>query len=156
MNRTVWQPAVVTRVAGDRLWLRLDALSTCQRCLQGEGCGAGIFARLFARRHANLVIDGLHDCQVGQSVRIGIDARSLVLAAVFLSGLPLTGFLAGALAGHFLAAESVYQDQVALAAGLLTAALVHALMRLWQAPGLTPVIDAHGCMPPLALETGAG
>jgi sigma-E factor negative regulatory protein RseC len=155
MNRTVWQPAVVTRITEDKLWLHLDALSACQRCLQGDGCGAGVFARLFARRHASVVIDGVHDCKVGQRIRIGIDERSLMLAAVFLYGLPLTGFLTGALAGHVLAAESVFQDLLALAAGLLTAALVHVLTRLRQTPGLTPMVDLQGCTSPVTLESGA-
>jgi sigma-E factor negative regulatory protein RseC len=143
--RLIWQLATVTAVDQDGLELTFDSLTTCDRCLRGEGCGAGVFSRLFARRRASLRLPGEHDYQPGQRLRVGLSARAMVAAALLVYGAPLLAFLLFALVGHVWVGEQAFRDAIALAAGLIGAALVFVLLRAWPALRLNPCLEPLSC-----------
>ncbi len=156
MRDIVWQVATVVDAEVDRIRVSFDSLSTCQRCLAGEGCGAGVFTRLFARRRANLVVQGEHDFVIGDKLRIGVAGNHLALSALALYGLPLLGFLAGALAGHWWAGDSASRDFMALLFGLALGLAASRLFNLGPGLLLKPSIERFSCTNSgLALESKA-
>lgn len=98
-----WQRGTVSQVSDGRIKISFSAVQHCRRCLKGEGCGAGVFGRLFARRGAELWLQTDQDFRPGQAVRVGVEDRQLMRAALLLYGLPLLAFiLAAGLAANFL------------------------------------------------------
>lgn len=141
----IWQIArVVTRDA-ERLTLAFSPAEHCRRCARGAGCGAGVFARLFSRGETRLVVPARPALSNSEWVRVGLEPKQLALAAGLYYGLPLAGFLAGAAAGQFAAAESAYGDLSALLFGLtgfvLTAGSV---LRMLQ-PTWNPAVERLSC-----------
>ncbi|TVQ39275.1 MAG: hypothetical protein EA370_04835 [Wenzhouxiangella sp.] len=141
----VWQVAEVVEDAGGRFRLSFDALTSCERCLAGHGCGAGVFSRLFSRRHASLPLPARADWLPGQRVRVGIPAHGLVLMAAILYGLPLFGFIVGVAVSHLVLIEHAWRDPAALVGGLLLGCLACLPARIGWAPGLNPRIEALSC-----------
>lgn len=92
------QSGRVSRVEGDRVWVTCRP-ATCRACMEGRGCGAGVFAALLSRRDSNVeAVQGV-SARPGDCVVLGLDERQLLGAAWRLYGIPLTGLIAGALAG---------------------------------------------------------
>ncbi|MCH8479038.1 MAG: SoxR reducing system RseC family protein [Wenzhouxiangella sp.] len=145
MSRLVWEMALVERDGDGRRWLRFDKLSSCQRCLSGQGCGAGVFSRLFARGHARLAMPPGRFFKPGQRVRVGIPSSTLVLMAMLLYGLPLGGFLLAATLGHWLFALHSWRDLGALVLGLTGAALGLVPAVIGHGPRLNPRIEVLSC-----------
>src|SRR5690554_3722618 len=98
----VWQVARVLAGPGGHLALEFSSPEVCQRCSRGEGCGAGLFAGLLLRGRSRLDLAGRSDLAVGDWVRAGLPAGQLAWASVLYYGLPLSGFLIGALGLHLL------------------------------------------------------
>lgn len=128
-----WQRGTVTAVGAGRVRVRFGALQHCRTCLRGQGCGAGVFGRLFSRRGAELWVAAQDDFRPGQAVRVGVRERDLLRAAGLLYGLPLLAFiLAAALAATF------FEQALARDAGALAAGLAGAGFSLWLVGPLRP------------------
>jgi sigma-E factor negative regulatory protein RseC len=141
----LWQTATVVSSSPGRVRLRFDPLSRCARCMRGEGCGAGVFAQLFARRSSTLDLDTRECWSPGQVVRVGMRADAISRGALLLYGLPLLGFLGGAIAGHRISPDSVPADVSALLLALMFGgALIH-FSRALRARQWNPVIEAVSC-----------
>ncbi|MFU8830520.1 MAG: SoxR reducing system RseC family protein [Wenzhouxiangella sp.] len=145
MPALIWQVATVVEAQDELLRVSFDSLTTCQRCLQGQGCGAGAFSRLFARRQASLVVRCEHDFAIGDRLRVGVSGSGLVLSALALYGLPLLGFLVGALIGHVLAGDMAGRDFIALMSGLMSGLAAFGLFRLGPGLRLRPRIERLSC-----------
>jgi sigma-E factor negative regulatory protein RseC len=143
----LWQPATVVSIGPDRLTVSFKSLSQCQRCLRGEGCGAGVFSRLFPNRPTSLVLTQAHSFRTGQRVRVGLAPAQLLRGALMLYGLPLAAFLGGALIGHGLPSDAGARDLTALVLGLLAGA--GALIMIGRRPlgVLNPIVEPLSCMP---------
>lgn len=118
-----WQRGTVSEISGARVKVRFGSLQQCRRCLRGEGCGAGVFGRLFARSGAEMWLTAEQSFSPGQAVRVGVLPRDLLRAAALLYALPLLAFILAAAAGATLFAGSLARDLGALFAGLLAAAV---------------------------------
>ncbi|NBD96348.1 MAG: hypothetical protein GVY11_07735 [Gammaproteobacteria bacterium] len=141
----IWQIARVLARDSDRLSVEFTAPEGCERCMRGEGCGAGLFARLFSQRRTRLTVASRIAVTGGEWVRVGLEPRQLAIAAGLHYGLPLGGFLAGALAGHALLPDGALRDPAALAAGLAGFALVTRLLVKRLRPALNPVVERLSC-----------
>jgi sigma-E factor negative regulatory protein RseC len=110
----IWQRALVAGEAAGERWLEFRSPTECERCARGEGCGAGLFARLFARRAGRLALSPDAAWPPGAWVQVGVPARWLLLAASLLYLSPVAAFVAGA-----VIAELVWpgRDWLALAGG---------------------------------------
>ena len=128
------QNVQVVRCQEKRVWVRLGSQTGCTACDNGNGCGAGIFAKLLQRKPVILEL-ARHDMNVepGQMVTLAF-SEQVYLKLVFASyGWPLLAALAGAFAGHGLAtwlqAGSAMIDVAALTGGLLAGGLVMRLIK---------------------------
>lgn len=117
----VWQSGVVVRCTDTGVRVRFEPLAHCQRCLRGEGCGAGVFSRLFAGRRAELDVVTSARLKSGQAVRIGITSWALVRLAAAVYGLPVVVFILAAVAAATLVPPGGLQDLLALCSGTLGA-----------------------------------
>lgn len=121
------QAGVLTRTVGDRAWVRLGGQSGCPACDAGQGCGAGIFARLLRRQAQDVELHNALGARPGETVLVGI-AESVYLALVLHAyGLPLLLGLAGAWISHQIGGagqlQAAWLDAVTLAGGLAAASL---------------------------------
>ncbi len=128
------QNVQVVRCQEKRVWVRLGSQTGCTACDNGNGCGAGVFAKLLQRKPVILEL-ARNDLNVepGQMVTLAF-SEQVYLKLVFASyGWPLLAALAGAFAGHGLAtwlqAGSALIDLSALTGGLLAGGLVMRLIK---------------------------
>ncbi len=145
MRRVIWQVATVVDASPGRVSLAFDPLSTCTRCLKGEGCGSGVFARLFSRRQTFMTLGRHDDFSIGQPLRVGIEASHLVYAALLIYGLPVVAFILGALIGNNLVDEGPGADLAALIVGLILGGMVLAVFRRRSLSGLNPRLEPLSC-----------
>lgn len=127
--------------ATGELTVGFEPSNACAACAAGEGCGLGIFARLFNRRVQSIRLQGdllRVEPEPGQSVNVAIPERWLLTAAFWVYGLPLLLGLAGAAAGAVIGGGVVEASSApylfdllvagAGAAGVVTALLVQRRM----------------------------
>lgn len=124
----------VLRCQGERMWIRMGSQSGCTACDNGEGCGAGLFAKLLRRKPVEIELarNGL-DVEAGQMLTLAF-SEQVYLKLVFASyGWPLLAALSGAFLGHsvsdWLQFGPVLIDVCALVAALLAAGFVMRLIR---------------------------
>lgn len=142
----LWQIGTIDHGEGeDRLVVRLDSVNPCARCLSGEGCGAGVFSRWFARGAVLLPVPEDTDFHIGQRVRVGVNAVGLMRAALWVYGLPAVAFVGAAILGHRLADGPLLQDLTALFLGLAAGAGAFSLARIRPLADMTPVIEPVSC-----------
>lgn len=129
----------VERLDGESAWV-ICRPAACRVCDEGRGCGAGIFARLFASGAVRFCVSNRLGARPGERVIMGLDERGLLAAAFRLYGLPVAGLLLGSLLGVLVSGNGPGQDLAALTGGLagLGAALWRA--RVTRAPVPEPVL----------------
>jgi sigma-E factor negative regulatory protein RseC len=142
-----WQPAEVIEVEAGRVRLRFSRPDTCRRCAAGEGCGAGVFGRLFPRRSVEIELPCRVEVAVGDWVRVGIPSRTLAMVALLTYGLPLAGFIGGAAIVHGWFESALARDLAALAVGLLLAGVAWRLGRVLVERISLPGIEPLSCVP---------
>lgn len=102
----------------------IEISSTCQRCAEGRGCGAGILSAGPSSRSVAVRLDEKSLHEIGDEVRICVRSGSLLRAAAIVYGLPLAGAtLGGAAAQVFTASDkaSVIWVIAGLVSGLVAA-----------------------------------
>lgn len=114
----IWQMAVVRRDRDGSGWLEFDDPGSCSRCSSGNGCGAALFSRLFARPEARIPMPGQKNIGTDRLVRVGLDPRWLMLAAAVTYLLPVMAFVTGAVLADWLLPGN---DPVALMSGIALA-----------------------------------
>jgi sigma-E factor negative regulatory protein RseC len=118
------QNVQVVRCQGDRLWVRMGSQSGCTACDNGNGCGAGVFAKLL-RGKAVVIELARNDLSVepGQMLTLAFEEQVYIKLVLASYGWPLLAALAGAYAGHGLSTwlefGPLLVDAGALSAGLL-------------------------------------
>lgn len=141
----IWQLARVVALDDKRLTLAFSAPEHCRRCMQGQGCGAGVFARLLSRRETRVSLPAELPVSPGQWLRVGCEPVQLARAAAVYYGLPLLGFLAGAVTGHLTLDGSAGRDIAALTAGLAGFFLVLHVVSRRLRPAWNPVLERLSC-----------
>ena len=128
------QNVQVVRCQEKRVWVRLGSQTGCTACDNGNGCGAGIFAKLLQRKPVVLEL-ARNDMSVepGQMVTLAF-SEQVYLKLVFASyGWPLLAALAGAFAGHglgtWLAVGPGLIDMATLSGGVLAGIFVMRLIK---------------------------
>ncbi len=119
--------------------IRVLPPSACAKCASGEGCGAGLFARLLRMRPTSIDLPVSAATRPGQRVWLAMDEQQLARQALFWYGLPVLGFLAGAALPVWLLAGSasggnLSVDGLSLLSGLSGLAMCWLAVRRWQHP----------------------
>ncbi len=119
----------VVQCKDDRLWVRMGSQSGCAACDRGNGCGAGLFAKLLRKKPVTLELERTgENVMPGQMLTLAFPERLYIKLVVAAYGWPLLAGLAGAAAGHAIATQvgagPVLIDASALFCGLLVAAMV--------------------------------
>lgn len=146
-DAVAWQVAEVLQSGGGQVRLRFSQPRSCQRCSEGRGCGVGIFGALFGRREVEIDLPFAPDLESGQWVRVGIPTATLLLTAVAVYGLPLAGFVLGALPAYWWVESPPWRDLLSLLGGLVLAALAWRCGRFVVHFGRRPRIEPLSCRP---------
>jgi len=97
------QNVQVVRCQGKRLWVRLGSQTGCTACDNGNGCGAGVFAKLLQRKPVVLELVRNDMCvEPGQMVTLAFPEQVYIKLVFASYGWPLLAALVGAFAGHGL------------------------------------------------------
>lgn len=131
------QNVQIIRCENKTVWVRVGSQSGCSACDNGQGCGAGVFAKLLQRKPVVLELpcqgEGL---KVGQMAKLSFPEQLYLKLVLVNYGWPLLAALAGGWAGFALMKNFLLNgfllDMATLFSGLLTAGLV---MRLIQQRG---------------------
>ena len=123
------QNVQVVRCQDERMWVRLGSQSGCTACENGEGCGAGVFAKLLQKKPVIMeLVREDASIKVGQMVTLALKEHVYLKLVFAYYGWPLLAAIAGAVAGHSIAvwaqAGSGLIDFYTLVGGLLTGGLV--------------------------------
>lgn len=120
------QNVKVLRCDNDHLWVRMGGQSGCTACDNGEGCGAGLFAKLVQRKPVTLELARNElKVEAGQMLTLAFPGKVYMKLVLASYGWPLLAALAGGVAGHSLATWAKLQvvavDVATLVAGVLAA-----------------------------------
>jgi len=120
------QNVQVLRCDDDLISVRMGAQTGCTACDNGQGCGAGLFAKLLRNKPVVLELarDGL-TVETGQMLTLAFPESVYVKMVFAYYGWPLLAALAGALFGHGLATWLTFAsgpvDLATLIGGILAA-----------------------------------
>ena len=130
----------VVRCSDDRMWVRMGSQSGCTACDNGNGCGAGVFAKLLQNKPVIMELQRTDaNIQPGQMVTLGFEEQ-VYLKLVFANyGWPLLAALAGAFAAYQLGAWANFNagllDLATLVGSLLSGGLVLRSLKKHQNTG---------------------
>lgn len=131
--------------------IRVLPPSACERCAAGQGCGAGLFARLLRHKATELSLPVAVGARIGQRVWLTLDERLLARQAWYWYGLPIIGFLLGAAIPVWLwsnqlqASADWTRDGLSLLSGVLVMAVCWLMVRLTLRPTLPRVLLNSPC-----------
>jgi len=123
------QNVQVVRCQDERMWVRLGSQTGCTACENGEGCGAGVFAKLLQRKPVIIeLVRKDASIKTGQMITLAFQEHVYLKLVLAFYGWPLLAAIAGAFAGHGFAtwtqAEAGVIDFYTLLGGLLAGGLV--------------------------------
>ena len=97
------QNVQVVRCADHRIWVRLGTQTGCSACDNGNGCGAGVFAKLLQRKPAIIELKRQDfDVRPGQMVTLSFPEQVYLSMVLAYYGWPLMAAFIGAFAGFWL------------------------------------------------------
>lgn len=87
------EPAVVSRVHGNKIWIKSRQGSACGACAQQQSCSTAVLKKLAPNRE--FMLESHLALNPGDQVMVGIDNAHLLLGSVLLYLIPLIFSLAG-------------------------------------------------------------
>jgi sigma-E factor negative regulatory protein RseC len=123
------QNVQVVRCRDDRMWVRMGSQSGCTACDNGNGCGAGVFAKLLQNKPVVMELER-NDVQIqpGQMLTLGFPEQVYLKLVFTYYGWPLLAALIGAFAtfrmGEWATLSAGWLDLATLAGGLVSGALL--------------------------------
>lgn len=95
------QNVQVLACRGERILVRMGSQSGCTACDNGNGCGAGVFAKLLQRKPVVLELERNElSVKPGQMVTLAFPEQVYIRLVFASYGWPLLAALAGAFTGH--------------------------------------------------------
>lgn len=80
--------------------VEVDASVQCARCIEGKGCGAGVFGSAPRSRRVDALIPAQMTIAPGDEVRIELASKNLLRASLIVYGAPLSGALVAVLLAY--------------------------------------------------------
>lgn len=97
------QNVQVVRCSNSRMWVRMGSQSGCTACDKGNGCGAGVFAKLLQTKPVVMELAcNDENIRVGQMVTLGFPEQVYLKLVFSHYGWPLLAAIAGAFVGYRL------------------------------------------------------
>ncbi|WP_018693152.1 SoxR reducing system RseC family protein [Algicola sagamiensis] len=121
------QVATVTRIHSPFVELEVQQATSCDGCASQEGCSTGVVNKALTKRLQRFQMKTDIQLSVGQQVKIGIQEKPLLKAALLVYILPL--LLAIFMAGL---AESIYINDIASVIGALAGGVIGFGLAKWQ------------------------
>lgn len=103
-----------THADGRRAVVEVDVNTVCARCAAGSGCGAGLLRGAGRVRQIEARVTPGQELREGDSVRVVLQPRDLLRAAVAAYGPPLLGATIATATGYGLDASDVGTAAAAL------------------------------------------
>lgn len=133
------QNVQIIRCENKTVWVRVGSQTGCSACDNGQGCGAGVFAKLLQRKPVVLELPCQNeDLRVDQMATLSFPEQLYLKLVLASYGWPLLAALVGGWAGFALMNKFLLNgfllDAATLSSGLLAAVLV---MRLIKQRGVT-------------------
>jgi sigma-E factor negative regulatory protein RseC len=128
------QNVQIIRCQDERMWVRLGSQSGCRACDNGQGCGAGLFARLLHRKPVEIELKRNElKVEPGQMLKLALPEKLYIRLVAASYGWPLLAALVGASAAYSFSANSQMDpmmiDLATLSVGLLSGILTIRLCR---------------------------
>lgn len=128
------QNVQIIRCENQTVWVRVGSQTGCSACDNGQGCGAGVFAKLLQRKPVVLELPcQSEDLKAGQMATLSFPEQLYLKLVLANYGWPLLAALAGGWTGFVLMNKFVPDgwllDAVTLFSGLLVAGLTMRLIR---------------------------
>ncbi len=96
------QTVQVVAIDGDEAWVESLSQSGCERCDAGQGCGGGVFAKLFGNKQFRIKIDNTLNAVVHEKVVIGIPENAITAGSFLVYLSPIFGMIMGGWFGRYL------------------------------------------------------
>lgn len=116
MNTTI---GTVLRVNGEdgqrNALVEVSAGTVCARCAAGKGCGAGLFGKRETMRQIAVAVPRRASLREGDTVKLVMQSRDLLIASAIVYGWPLAGGVLGAFAAGQLGGSDAIAAVAALA-----------------------------------------
>ncbi len=99
------QTVKIVAIDGNEAWVESLTQTGCARCDAGQGCGGGVFSKLFGPKQYRMKIPNLLDAELEQNVVIGIPDRAMIMGSFLVYLMPVSGLIVGGLLGSYLDIE---------------------------------------------------
>ncbi|SIN90133.1 positive regulator of sigma(E), RseC/MucC [Sulfurivirga caldicuralii] len=109
----------VVRADAQWVWVETQRESGCSSCAAKGVCGSSVLETLFSNRHVPIRLPNTHNAQTGDMVELALPESALLRQSLWAYGVPLLGFIVGAMAGQALDAElgAIVGSMLGLAGG---------------------------------------
>ena len=116
MNSIVGKVLSVHGEDGQRNALvEVSAGAVCARCAAGKGCGAGLFGKRETMRQIEVAVPERASLREGDTVKLVMHSRDLLVASAIVYGWPLAGGVLGAFGAWQLGGSDAFAAVTALA-----------------------------------------
>lgn len=116
MNTTIGKVLSVSGAGGQQNALvEVSAEAVCARCAAGKGCGAGLFGKRETMRQIAVAVPERATIREGDTVKLVMQSRDLLVASAIVYGWPLAGSVLGALFAWQLGDNDAFAAVAALA-----------------------------------------
>lgn len=134
------QNVQVVRCSDNRMWVRMGSQSGCTACDDGNGCGAGVFAKLLQNKPVIMELERSDaQIQTGQMVTLGFPEQVYLKLVFAYYGWPLLAALAGGFVAWQLGAWAALSpgtiDLATLAGGLISGGVLLRILKKQQKTG---------------------
>lgn len=116
MNNTIGKVLSVSGEGGERnAVVEVSAMAACARCAAGKGCGAGLFGKQETMRQIAVAVPERSSLREGDTVKLVMQSRDLLVASAIVYGWPLAGGVLGAFGAWQLSGSDAFAAAAALA-----------------------------------------
>ncbi len=99
------QTVKIVAIEGKEAWVESLSQTGCARCDAGQGCGGGVFSKLFGQKQFRMKIPNSLNADLEQNVVIGIPDKAVTMGSFLVYLMPVLGLIVGGLLGRYLDIE---------------------------------------------------
>ncbi|MDH5231505.1 MAG: SoxR reducing system RseC family protein [Gammaproteobacteria bacterium] len=96
------ETATVVKVEEAHVWVQAQRKTACEAC-NTKSCGVASVSAAFPKKQVAMRLSNSLNLQLGDRVLLGLQAKALVQASLFVYGLPLVALILGLVIGSLFA-----------------------------------------------------